>query len=252
MVKDFILAKVLYSFQWTWTFCCLADINLAVSMWMISVSLSPKGTVCKSEQWHQFPNRLNTMTCLTYKALSNLTVVKVPAFWCLMWLLFSFSNELQSKHWSACILYVKSPMEKSLPCQPHCVSWELVCHMYRRNQLRFNYLILTWEVSTFWVIWVEDSRSFLQGLQFCILSSLDPAVLPPFARSPSCWFGGCCRAVLRPLYVLEEAPFHWTQELLKHMRLLMKPQHKTSWVRPALVVSWFCSLDCVAWRALFS
>lgn len=40
------------------------------------------------------------------------------------------------------------------------------------------------------------------------LSSLDPAVPPPFARSPSCWFGGCCRAVLRPLYVLEEAPFH--------------------------------------------
>lgn len=189
MVKDFILAKVLYSFQWTWTFCCLADINLAVSMWMISVSLSPKGTVCKSEQWHQFPNRLNTMTCLTYKALSNLTVVKVPAFWCLMWLLFSFSNELQSKHWSACILYVKSPMEKSLPFQPHCVSWELVCHMYRRNQLRFNYLILTWEVSTFWVIWVEDSRSFLQGLQFCILEKAETESLGIFGN-PKHYFNG--------------------------------------------------------------
>lgn len=67
MVKYFILAKVLYSFQWTWTLCCLTDINLAVSVWMISVSFPPRGTVRKSEQWHQFPNRLNTTACLTYK-----------------------------------------------------------------------------------------------------------------------------------------------------------------------------------------
>lgn len=82
---------------------------------------------------------------------------------------FVFVFKWTSKHWSACILYVKSPMERSLPFQPCCISWELVCRMYRRNQLRFNYLILTWEVFTFWVLWVEDRRSFLQGVQFCIL-----------------------------------------------------------------------------------
>lgn len=101
MVKDFILAKVLYPFQRTWTLCCLTDINLAVSVWMIPVSFPPRGTVRKSEQWHQFPNRLNTTACLTYKALSSLTVVKVPIFQCLACIWFSFLSELQSKHWYA-------------------------------------------------------------------------------------------------------------------------------------------------------
>lgn len=123
MVKDFILAKVLYSFQWTWTLSCLTDINLAVSVWMVSVSFPPRGTVHKSEQWHQFPNRLNTTTCLTYKALSSLTVVKVPVFQCLVCILFSFLSELQSKHWYAWILCVESPMKRILCFQHSRVSW---------------------------------------------------------------------------------------------------------------------------------
>lgn len=126
MVKALILAKLLYSFQRTWTLCCLADINLAVSMWVMSVSLSPRGTVRKSEQWHQFPNRLNAMPCLTNKALLKLRVVKVPIFQGLMWVLFSFLDELQSKYWYTCMLSIRSPTEMSLSFQPSCVSWELV------------------------------------------------------------------------------------------------------------------------------
>ena len=126
MVKDFILAKVLYFFQWTWTLCCLTDTNLAGSMWMISVSFPPRGTVHKSEQWHHFPNRLNKTACLTYKALSKLTVVKAPIFQCVVCILFSFLSELQSKHWYACILYTKSPIKRILCFQPPRVSWKLV------------------------------------------------------------------------------------------------------------------------------
>lgn len=142
MVKDFTLAKVLYSCQWTWTLCCLTDINLAVSVWVISVSFPPRGTVHKSEQWHQFPNRPNTTACLTYKALSNLTVVKVPISQCLGCILFSFLRELQSKHWYACILHMKSPVKRTLYFQPPQVSRKLVS-VACREEARLGSTILS-------------------------------------------------------------------------------------------------------------
>lgn len=149
-VKDFILSKVLYPFQWTWTLCCPTDINLAVSVWMISVSFPPRGTVHKSDQWHQFPNRLETKACLTYEAFSNMTVVKVPISQQLVCTLFSFLSELQSKHWYACILYTKLPMKRILCFQPPQASWKLISvACTEETRLGSNNFILTPEISTF-------------------------------------------------------------------------------------------------------
>lgn len=135
-VKDFILSKVLYSFQWTWTLCCPTDISLAVSVWMISVSFPPRGTVHKSDQWHQFPNRLKTKACLTYKAFSNMPLVKVPISQRLVCALFSFLSELQSRHWYACLLYTKLPiclLDLLFPALLGFMEGDLSC-MYRGNQ----------------------------------------------------------------------------------------------------------------------
>lgn len=155
-VKDFILSKVLYSFQWTWTLCCPTDISLAVSVWMISVSFPPRGTVHKSDQWHHFPNRLKTKACLTYKAFSNMPLVKVPISQHLVCALFSFLSELQSKHWYACLLYTKLPMKRTFCFQPSWVSWKVISvACIEETRLGSNNFILTPEISTFEMLRVE-------------------------------------------------------------------------------------------------